>query len=61
MEPHQAVKLPFEPVDVLLGVIPQALDVLCTVFESLPWPVKLLLAILLYAGITRGKGTTRRY
>lgn len=60
MEPHQAVKLPFEPVDVLIGAIPRALDVLSTVIESLPWPVKLLLAIFVYARITRGNGKTRR-
>ncbi len=50
MEPH-AIKLPFDPTELLLRGVLQGLEMLAGIVDGLPWPVKLILAILIYVRI----------
>ena len=50
MEPH-AIKLPFDPTELLLRSVLQGLEMFAGIIDGLPWPVKLMLAVLIYVRI----------
>lgn len=50
MEPI-VIKLPFDPMELLLRGVLQGMEMLAGIIDGLPWPVKLMLAVLIYVRI----------
>jgi hypothetical protein len=46
METHQAVQLPFDPTEIVLTGMLRGLEMAVGIFDSLPWPIKLVFVVL---------------
>ena len=51
MNPHVPVELPIDPNDILLQGLQSGLEQFAVMYENLPWPVKLVVTILILARI----------
>lgn len=48
METHQAVQLPFDPSEIVLTGMLRGLEMAAGIFDGLPWPIKLMIVVLIY-------------
>jgi len=65
METHQAVQLPFDPTVIVLTSMLRGLEMAVGIFDSLPWPIKLVFVVLVYIRVfgksDKPKKTRARY
>lgn len=53
MEAHQAVQLPFDPWEIVLTGMLRGLEMAAGLLDSLPWPIKLMIVVLVYIRVFR--------
>ena len=49
MESQHAVQLAFDPTEIVLTGMFRGLEMAIGIIDSLPWPVKLIIVVLVYA------------